>query len=99
MQKLKKYYNTLSATFLSENHQNKELLSWLNSEEDLTLIQLSKQLYQIALLNQEHQQVEFTPEFIQSLNDNDKSNLTSSLIELHKNLTHFIIKNKDLNVS
>lgn len=100
MQKLKQYYQTLNARLVvPQTDENKELLNWLNSDQDLNLIQLSKQLYSIALLNQKHQQVEFTPEFIQSLDDSEKTTLTNSLIQLHKSLTHFIIKNKDLNVS
>lgn len=96
MQLLQQYYEGFERFLKSEDYQN---ITWLNDQENLTLIQLSKSLYQISLISQKHQEIEFNPEFVNQLDSNNKQTLSRELIFLHKVITHFILKNKDLNAS
>ena len=97
MQQLQQYYDTLT-DWLSQEPESRDMSSF-NSQDDLSLIQLSKSLYQISLLNQQLQEIDFTPELLKSLNSQQQSNLLQEIINLHKVVTHFIVKNKDLNAS
>ena len=97
MQQLQQYYDTLT-DWLSQEPENRNM-SLFNNQDDLSLIQLSRSLYQISLLNQQLQEINFTPELLKGLNPSQKSNLLKEIINLHKDVTHFIVKNKDLNAS
>jgi hypothetical protein len=67
--------------------------------EDLNLISLSNTLHQISNWNKKYEEISFSEDLLNQMQPNEKEALFNKIIYLHKELFHFIIKNKDLDVS
>lgn len=67
--------------------------------EDLNLISASNILHQISVWNKKYEEVSFSENLLTQMQSDEKRSLFNNIISLHKELSHFIIKNKDLDVS
>ena len=66
---------------------------------DLTLIDLSKHLYEISLINQHYQEIEFNSDFLKKMDGNHREKICEHLLLMHKKISHFIVKNKGADAS
>ena len=69
------------------------------STEDLDLIYISNVLHLLSTVNQKYQEITYSQELFSQMNSSEKLELFNQVVSLHKRLSHFILKNKDLNVS
>jgi hypothetical protein len=67
--------------------------------EDLNLISLSNILHEISVWNKKYEEVSFSEDLLNQMQSHEKRALFNNIVFLHKELFHFIIKNKDLDVS
>lgn len=95
MLQLQNYYQNYMHQYSRSTAPNPEEFSLT----DLTLIDLSKHLYEISLINQHYQEIEFNSNFLNQMSSTHKEKICEELLSVHKKISHFILKNKDLDAS
>lgn len=69
------------------------------SNEDLNLIDVSRILHSLSTYNQKYQEITYSNELFSQMGPGEKFEMFNQIISLHKMLSHFILKNKEMNVS
>jgi len=95
MLQLQNYYQN----YMHQPSRSTDLSPEEFSRTDLTLIDLSKHLYEISLINQHYQEIEFNSNFLNQMNSIHQEKICEELLSVHKKISHFILKNKDVDVS